>query len=574
MNRFHWHLTDDQGWRIEIKKYPKLQQVASCRVQTLEGHYTDQPQRFDGIPYCHYYTQEEVKEVVEYARQRFVTVIPEIELPGHALAALAAYPHLGCEGADYSTATLWGVIEDVFCAGNDEVFTFLDHVFAEVCPLFPSEYIHIGGDECPKTRWEACPKCQNRMKKEGLKDEHELQSYVIKRAEKILAKYRKKIIGWDEILEGGLSPNATVMSWRGVEGGIAAAKAGHDAIMTPTAFCYLDYYQSDPNLEPLAIGGLLTLEKVYSYEPIPTELTPTEAKHILGVQGNIWTEYIQSPDYLDYMAYPRACALAEVAWSPVATRSWDNFKAKIIPHFDRLDALKVNYAKSVFDIKPSFNGGLVGLESGDPSAQIRYTTDGSNPTSGSPVYSKPFKLAKSSVVKAGAWRGPTPLGKIMTVSYQVHKASGKTYTMSKNPIKYNGGDTYGLTNGVLGGLKTWDNWVGLVNHDIDPIIDLGEKTAINRVTTHYFDNKQSWIHPPKRIEVFISDDGKNFKSVGKKEIEASDDLKTDIKTVVISTPNTKTRYIKVVATTTGVIPDQFPGAKEGAWLFLDEITVD
>ena len=574
MNRFHWHLTDDQGWRIEIKKYPKLQQVSSCRVQTLVGHYGEQPAQYDGIPYCHYYTQAEVKEVVEYAKKRFVTVVPEIEMPGHALAALAAYPYLGCEGSGYSTATTWGVHEEVYCAGKEDMFTFINDVFAEIVPLFPGEYVHVGGDECPKDRWKECANCQKRIKKEGLKDEHELQSYVIKRAEQMLAKYGKKLIGWDEILEGGLSPNATVMSWRGIEGGIAAAKAGHDAIMTPTSHCYLDYYQSDPNQEPLAIGGLLTLEKTYEYEPIPDVLTPAEAKHILGVQGNIWTEYIKSPDYLDYMTYPRACALAEIAWSPAGKRSWETFKSKVPAHFERLAAYKVNFAKSFYDVTPSFSEGLVTLTCNDPSVQVRYTTDGSAPTNVSPLYTQPFILSKSSVVKASAWRGGTALGKILTANYLVHKASGKAYTMSKVPTKFLGGDTYGLTNGVLGGSKTWDGWVGLVNRDIDPVIDLGAVTAINRVTTHYLDNKQSWIHPPRSIEVLVSDDGKNFRSVGKKAIEYSDNTAAEIKTIVISTPNTKTRFVKLVATTTGVIPEPFPGAKEGAWLFLDEVIVD
>ncbi len=574
MNRFHWHLTDDQGWRIEIKKYPKLQQVAACRINTLVGHYSDEPRKFDNVPYCHTYKQEEVTEIVEYARRRFVTVVPEIEMPGHAMAALAAYPTLGCEGASYSAANYWGVFDDVFCAGNEEVFTFFENVMAEVCPLFPGEYIHVGGDECPKTRWKTCPKCQKRMKTEGLKDEHELQSYFIKRAEKILGKYNKKLIGWDEILEGGISPNATIMSWRGVEGGIAAARAGHDAIMTPGSHCYFDYYQSDPDQEPLAIGGLLTLDKVYSYKPIPAELTPQQAKHILGVQGNVWSEYIASPDYLEYMAYPRACALAEVAWSPTTTRNWDAFRRRLTRHFARLDAQKVNYAKSFFDIKTSFDNGVVTLECGDPTAQIRFTTDGSTPTSGSTVYTKPFKLDKTSTIKAGAWRGPTPLGKFSTVNYLIHKASGKSYDLERKPDKFTGGDTYGLTNGVLGGRKTWGNWVGLVNRNIDPVIDLGATITVNRVTTHYMDNKQAWIHPPKRIEVFVSLDGKSFTSVGHKDIVATKDMSLDIKTVAISPINKKARYIKFVATTTGVIPDGFPGANEGAWLFIDEVMVE
>ncbi|HNM28087.1 MAG TPA: family 20 glycosylhydrolase, partial [Saprospiraceae bacterium] len=297
VNVFHWHLTDDQGWRIEIKKYPKLNTVAVCRDSTLIGHNADQPRRFDGKPYCGFYTQEEIKEVVAYARERFITIVPEIEMPGHALAALSAYPELGCTGGPYKAAGSWGVFEDVFCAGNDETFRFVEEVLAEVCALFPGPYVHVGGDECPKTRWKNCPKCQARMKAEGLKDEHELQSYFIRRAENILAAHGKKLIGWDEILEGGLAPSATVMSWRGTEGGIAAAREHHDVIMTPTSNCYLDYYQSkNVDNEPLAIGGYLPIEQVYAYEPVPDELTPEETRYILGVQANVWTEYIDTPD--------------------------------------------------------------------------------------------------------------------------------------------------------------------------------------------------------------------------------------------------------------------------------------
>jgi hexosaminidase len=574
MNRFHWHLTDDQGWRIEIKKYPKLAKVAACRSQTLSGHYSDVPELYDGVPYCHIYSQEEVKEIVAYANARFVTIVPEIEMPGHALAALAAYPELGCDGAGYSTATKWGVIEDVFCAGNDQVFTFIEDVFNEVCPLFPGEYVHVGGDECPKTKWKECGRCQDRMRKEGLKDEHELQSYVIQRAEVMLAKHGKKLIGWDEILEGGLSPNATVMSWRGIEGGIAAVKANHDAIMTPTSYCYLDYYQSDPNSEPLAIGGLLTLEKVYGYEPIPEGLTAPQAAHILGVQANIWTEYIASPSYLDYMAYPRACALAEVAWTAKAQRNWDNFRSKMVVHLARLDAMKVNYAKSFYDIKATYSGGLVSLACGDPTAQIRYSNNGNEPTGESPIYTAPFALAKTTAVKAAAWRGGKPLGKTMVANYLVHKASGKSYTMSKDPSKFKGSNTYSLTDGVVGGMKTWDDWVGLVNHNIDPVIDLGEVMPINRVATNYLNNKPSYIFPPRSIEVFISDDGKNFKSVGKKMINTDEKMNNSIEGVNISTPKAKGRYVKLVATTFGIIPEGHPGAKEGAWLFIDEVIVE
>ena len=344
-NRFHWHLTDDQGWRIEIKKYPKLTQIAAYRKETLIGSYMNKPERYDGTRYGGFYTQEEIKDVVQYAKERFVTIVPEIETPGHALAALAAYPEFASTKGPFETGTRWGVYDDVFCP-KEETFTFLEDVWAETIALFPGEYVHIGGDECPKTRWKGSEFCQNLMKKEGLKNEMELQSYFIRRMEKFINAKGKRLIGWDEILEGGLSDNATVMSWRGTEGGIAAAKQHHDAIMTPSPYCYFDHYQSkDKKNEPLAIGGFTDVEKVYSYDPTPKELSADEAKHILGAQANLWTEYITSTKQLEYMAFPRAVALSEVVWSPLEKKDWTNFKSRWTIESIRFSALNVNFAK-------------------------------------------------------------------------------------------------------------------------------------------------------------------------------------------------------------------------------------
>jgi hexosaminidase len=345
-NRFHWHLTEDQGWRIEIKKYPKLQEVAAYRKETLIGH-AGEPETFDGRRYGGYYTQEQIKEVVQYATDRYVTIIPEIELPGHSQAALAAYPELGCTGGPYETVTKWGVFEHVYCAGKEETFKFLEGVLDEVTELFPGQYIHIGGDECPKTNWKNCTHCQKRMKSLNLKDEHELQSYFVQRIEKYLNNKGKQIIGWDEILEGGLAPNATVMSWRGEEGGIAAAKQKHNVIMTPGNWCYFDHYQDSSKTEPLAIGGLTSVSEVYSYEPLPSQLTSEEAKYILGAQANLWTEYITTPEHAEYMAYPRACALAEVVWSPKESRNLNDFFQRMQTHFIRLDEWNVNSASHI-----------------------------------------------------------------------------------------------------------------------------------------------------------------------------------------------------------------------------------
>lgn len=347
MNRFHWHLTDDQGWRIEIKQYPKLTEVGAWRKETLVGHYGDIPQQYDGQRYGGFYTQEEIADVVRYASSRFVEVVPEIEMPGHALAALAAYPELSCTGGPFETGTKWGVSEDVFCP-SEETFRFLENVLTEVTQLFPYRYVHIGGDECPKTRWAASALCQELIKREGLKDEHELQSYFIRRIERFLNSKGKNIIGWDEILEGGLAPNATVMSWRGMEGGIAAASQGHDVIMTPTSFCYLDYYQSKAEGEPLAIGGYLPLDTVYHFDPMPPSLGPEAAGHILGAQANVWTEYIKTTDKAEYMVFPRAVAMAEVVWSPKSKRNYPDFVQRFKRHAARLDEAGVNYAKHVF----------------------------------------------------------------------------------------------------------------------------------------------------------------------------------------------------------------------------------
>lgn len=326
MNTFHWHLTEDQGWRIEIKKYPKLTEIGAWRNGSMIGRYDDQ--KFDDIKYGGFYTQEEIKEVVAYASQRHITIIPEIEMPGHSLAALAAYSELSCTGGPFEVGKKWGVFDDVYCP-KEETFTFLENVLSEVLALFPSEYIHIGGDECPKTRWKSCSHCQKLIKEKGLKDEHELQSYFIQRIEKFVNSKGRKIIGWDEILEGGLAPNAAVMSWRGTEGGIAAAKQKHYVVMTPGSHCYFDHYQGKPENEPLAIGGFTSLEKVYNFNPMPKELDLEEQKYILGAQANVWTEYILTPEQVEYMIMPRMSALAEVLWGTAKPENYLDFKTRL-----------------------------------------------------------------------------------------------------------------------------------------------------------------------------------------------------------------------------------------------------
>ncbi|MFH1021855.1 MAG: beta-N-acetylhexosaminidase [Planctomycetota bacterium] len=340
MNVFHWHLTDDQGWRVEIRKYPKLVEIGSRRAATPVAYNRE---RSDDKPYAGYYTREKIRDIVAYAAGRFVTVVPEIEMPGHAMAVLAGHPELGCTGGPYQVRTKWGVEEDVFCAGNERVYTFLEDVLGEALDLFPGEFIHIGGDECPKARWKQCPKCREAIRRHGLKDEDELQSHFIRRIGRFLSARGRRMIGWDEILEGGLAPNAAVMSWRNMEGGIQAAREGHDAVMSPKTHCYFDYYQSqDVGMEPPAIGGCLPLETVYAFEPVPSGLSPGEAAHIIGVQGNLWTEYMATPEKVEYMTFPRASALAEVAWSPPGLRDAGDFSRRLDFLLRRMENLGVN----------------------------------------------------------------------------------------------------------------------------------------------------------------------------------------------------------------------------------------
>ena len=403
MNVLHWHLTEDQGWRIEVKEYPKLTEVGAWRRATRDS---EQPRDTQGR-YGGFYTQDEVREIVAYAKSRYVTVIPEIEMPGHSLAALASYPELSCTGGPFEVRTEWGIEENVYCAGNDRTFEFLQDVLTEVMELFPSEYIHIGGDECPKTRWKACAKCQERIKAEGLKDEHELQSWFIRRIEKFLNAKGRRLIGWDEILEGGLAPNATVQSWRGMAGAIAAATSGHDVIASPTTHCYLDYAQGLNPAEPTFMG-FVSLEKAYQFEPTPPELTAEQAKHVLGVQGNMWTEHAP-PELVDRQVFPRLCALAEVGWSPKEARDWEDFSRRMKRHYQRLDELGVRY----YIPPPQFSTG--GKPVTDPSftetfklvlgnafhdGTIHYTLDGSEPTAESLRYHEPLTLNETTTVKA------------------------------------------------------------------------------------------------------------------------------------------------------------------------------
>lgn len=415
LNTFHWHLTEDHGWRIEVKKYPKLTQIGAWRAGT---QYDRTPYQVDNNPHGGYYTQDQVREIVAYAQDRYITVVPEIEMPGHSLAALVAYPELSCTGGPFKMPLQWGIQKDVYCPGNEQTFKFLEDVLTEVAALFPSPIIHIGGDECPKDRWKTCPKCQARIKAEGLKDEQELQSYFIKRIENFLLTKNKRIIGWDEILEGGLAPNATVMSWRGIEGGIAAAKQHHDVVMTPGTFMYFDYYQGEPYHEPIAIGGMLTLEKVYSYEPVPAALSADEAVYIKGVQANVWSEFIHSAEKVEYMLLPRAAALAEVAWTQPRLKNWEGFKERMESQYKRYDAMGINYSKSAYNVWQNIKidalnkKATITLTTNSARPEIHYTTDASEPALTSAVYKTSFETKTPVIIKSATFKNGKQISKV------------------------------------------------------------------------------------------------------------------------------------------------------------------
>jgi len=421
-NYFHWHLTEDQGWRIEIKSFPLLTETGSVRKETIIGKGDNPEKLYDGKPYGGYYTQEEVREVVAYAQSRFITVIPEIEMPGHSMAALAAYPNMGCTGGPYEVASRWGVFEDVYCT-KDEVFHFLEKVLDEVVDLFPGPYVHIGGDEAPKSRWKACPDCQSRIRQEGLKDEHELQSYFIQRIGKHLALKGKRLIGWDEILEGGLADNAIVMSWRGISGGIEATRMGHDVIMTPGSHCYFDHYQHNPSTEPLAIGGFTTLSKVYSFEPVPEELNQQEARHIIGAQANVWTEYLPTPDNITYMILPRMAALSEVLWTPAEKKDWKDFYNRLPWHFRQYTNLGLLYSDAVerpiIKVRTNEDGSrMVFVSSEVPEAEIRYTLDGSEPQSGTALFADSLNIQDNITMRVAVFSKTGQVGGVFRVEQQ------------------------------------------------------------------------------------------------------------------------------------------------------------
>jgi len=587
LNTFHWHLTDDQGWRVEIKRYPKLTETGAWRVDREDKHWNARDPQRPGEPatYGGFYTQDDIREIVAYAASRFVTIVPEIEMPGHAKGALAAYPEFSCTGGPFTVPPggYWP-ITDVFCPGNDKTFEFLENVLAEIVDLFPGPFVHIGGDEVDKTEWKRCPKCQARMKAEGLADENELQSYFIKRIEKVLSAKGKRLIGWDEILEGGLAPQATVMSWRGMEGGIAAARAGHDVVMSPTSFCYIDYYQGDPAHEPLAIGGHLPLRQVYSLEPVPGVLTEAEARHILGGQVNLWTEYIHDGRHAEYMALPRLAALSEAVWSPMDRRSWEDFAARTRGLLARYEAAGLNSARSAFLVtikagaEPGSKRAAVTLETEIPGLTIRFTTDGTDPGRSSKRYGKPLVLKKTADLRAAAFEGRERLSPaVSTERFLVHAASRRAaaLTTPASP-QYPGAGETPLTDGLLGSRNHADGrWQGFEGADFEVVIDLGASKRIGRISARFPQKINAWIFLPAAVEFAVSPDGREFETVAQVANDVSPRLADIlIKEFGASFEARRVRFVRVLARSIGPVPDWHFGAGGKGWLFVDEIVVE
>lgn len=585
MNTFHWHLTDDQGWRIEIKKYPKLTEIGSQRSRTVIGRNT---QEYDNTPYGGFFTQEEAKEIVKYAQERYITVIPEVDLPGHMLAALAAYPEMGCTGGPYEVCPRWGIFEDVLCIGNDQTMQFLEDVMNEIIEIFPSKYVHIGGDEAPRTRWEKCQKCQARIKTEGLKAdknhtaEDRLQSYCMTRIEEFLNSKGRQIIGWDEILEGDVAPNATVMSWRGMEGGIKAAQLGHDVIMTPTSFCYFDYYQTaDTKDEPLGIGGYVPIEKVYSLKPVPAVLTEEQSKHILGAQANLWTEYIHSSEHVEYMVLPRMAALAEVQWTQPEKKDFKDFTKRLtrLMKFYQRDGF--NYAKHVFDLKVDFTPDVtkkavvVTLSTIDD-APIYYTLDGTEPTTASLKYTEPVSITETADFQAVVIR-PEGKSKVVNKKISFNKATYCPIELTFQPSeKYKFGGAITLVDGMKGNDSyATGAWLGFVGGDVEAIIDLGQESEIKQVATNAIVDMSAWIMGSTGLVVSISDDNKEFREVAAKDIPAETNIdKKGVENYEITFDPVKARYVKVVIKRSPALPKGHAGEGKAAYMFIDEIEVD
>jgi len=571
-NRFHWHLTDDQGWRIEIKAFPKLTSIGAWRDSTIQNHYNSTPRTFEKKRYGGFYTQEQIKDIVAYASERHITIVPEIEMPGHSRAALAAYPEYSCTGIQQGVPGLWGVFEDIYCS-KEESFVFIEKILDEVVSLFPGDYIHIGGDEAPKSRWKSCEQCQHVIKTNGLKDEHELQSYFIKRIEKYLTSKEKKLIGWDEILEGGLSPNATVMSWRGFKGGIEACKQAHYVVMTPGSHCYFDHYQGKSKEEPLAIGGYTPLEKVYDFNPVPKELDVAQASFVLGGQANLWTEYISSFKHLEYMAYPRAIALSQALW---CTEKPDyNAFCEILygSHFDRLSALGVNYSKTsqkpLVKFQGQNDGMSIELQTKDPNEKfhtIVHSSDCRTDLVFKLLPNQPLivERTKHKLIKNEFSFTSLKSGLKTEVRINNHLGLGVPVNYKTPPnSQYNYSPTI-LVDGQQGS-KPWrgHEWVGFDTSQIQLEIDLLRNRKIHFIELSFLNSNGSWIYLPKSVE--IQKISKRSRKIYQSKNITSEKVQIRI--------GRRMKKIRIDIRNHDAIPLGMPGSGHTPWTFIDEIII-
>ncbi|MEY4336859.1 MAG: hypothetical protein RLZZ45_1778 [Bacteroidota bacterium] len=564
MNRLHLHLTDGAGWRIQIDKYPALTSRAAWRNKGTWKEWWKGDRMFanegEPVAYGGYYSKAQARDLVAYAQKRGITIVPEIEMPGHADEVLAVYPNLKCENAPDRTGE--------FCIGNDSTFLFMQDVLTEIMDIFPSSYLHIGGDEASKKNWKQCSKCQQRIKDNQLKNENELQSYAIRRMEKFISSKGRKLLGWDEILEGGLAPGSTVMSWRGEKGGIDAARMDHDVVMTPGAYCYFDFYQQDPATQPEAIGGYLTLEKVYTYNPVPAELEKEKQHHVLGAQANLWTEYIPTDEHRDHMIFPRIIALSEVVWSDEKQKNWQDFLSRLYQHYKLLQAKNVNYCRpsDKVDIKPLIDRegkkAMVSLTTEQHLPLIRYTIDGSEPTLKATVYEQPFEIRGSQQIRAAIFRNDKAVQKADTLLIDFHKALGKKVTYNKKWVSYPAQKELTLVNGYKGSLTYQDGqWQGFTS-DMDVVIDMEQTTGIQSVSCNFMQLTGPGVYMPDFVEVFLSEDGKEFFSAGKVLNDIpTNDSSLRFKTFSLPIKDNKARFIR------------FYAKNHKGFLFADEIVV-
>lgn len=579
MNVLHLHLVDDQGWRIEIKKYPKLTEVGAWRVDqenlSWNARLTTSPD--EKGTYGGFFTQEELKEIVKYAASKNIEVIPEIEMPAHVSSAIAAYPELACfdQRIGVPSGGVWP-ITDIYCAGKESTFEFLQNVLDEVMAIFPSKYIHIGGDEATKTNWAKCPHCQKRIKDEGLKNVEELQSYFVKRIEKYINSKGKKVIGWDEILEGGLAPEATVMSWRGTKGGTEAADQGHDVIMTPESHCYFNFYQGPQNEEPLAFDGYTPLSKVYEFDPVVPEMSPVEANHVLGGQANLWAEHLSGPKDSEYMIFPRLAALSEVLWSSKESRNWNDFTTRLKPLLSRYDYLGINYAKSAYLVTAASNADIarkqinITLKNEFPNPDIRYVLGDKSMDHHAVKYLNPIELNETTLLKASLFQDDKPIGKTFTDTIIFHKAVAQKVKYLTPCNQNYKGDAYTMVNAIRGSKNFHDGqWQAWLVNDMETVIDFEKPESVEQVIVGTLESQGSGVNFPVKIKVMVSNDGIKYKEVGKITRPYAGNVTSELKDFKINFPKTTARFVKIIAYNLKKSPKG-----EDSWLFVDEILVN